>query len=139
GIRRLPSLRSRLLKNCRRGWRWAWRRWIAKPIQPARKRAIMTRVNKVVMVRGFVCCVLVIVARPQMSVAEYDLSSISLAQTNGSMTGSRLESEQLAMELVEAHLPELKTVLASLKKHSHKEYQKAVSDLARTSRRLETL
>ncbi|QDS86238.1 hypothetical protein EC9_03980 [Rosistilla ulvae] len=84
------------------------------------------------------CLLLVLVAAGDLS-AEYDLSRDAIAQADSSAAEPRVEGERRVLELVKSHLPELESVLASLKKHSAKEYQKAISDLTRTARRLEQL
>ncbi|QDV66568.1 hypothetical protein Poly24_02550 [Rosistilla carotiformis] len=88
---------------------------------------------------GVAVCFLLVLAATNGLAAEYDLSRDAIAQADGSAAERPAEGERRVTEFVKSHLPELESVLASLKKHSAKEYQKAIGDLARTSRRLEQL
>ncbi len=49
------------------------------------------------------------------------------------------QSENAAIELVRVYLPELNPVIGALRSHSSAEYNKAITDLARTARRLASL
>ncbi|MEZ6092555.1 MAG: hypothetical protein R3C05_32010 [Pirellulaceae bacterium] len=71
--------------------------------------------------------------------AQPDVNRVLIAQSESPASAVDDEGERMAEALVDQHLPELKPVLASLKKHSNKEYRKAMTDLARTSRRLQSL
>lgn len=84
-------------------------------------------------------CWLLLIATTNTSVAEYDISRGPIAQANGKTSVDQSDAESRVADLVKSYLPELRTVLASLKKHSDKEYQKAINDLTRTARRLESL
>lgn len=99
----------------------------------------MNEVNVLSNWRGAVACIVLMLAATNGLAAEYDLSLDAIAQADGSAAEPPVEGERRVTEFVKSHLPELELVLASLKKHSAKEYQKAIGDLARTSRRLEQL
>ena len=57
--------------------------------------------------------------------------------TKASSEQNLLKNAKIANELIEKHLPELKVVLSSLSRKSPRDYQQAVAELARTSRRLD--
>ena len=86
------------------------------------------------MSRAIATIVLLTVMMPAMQV-DAEFTSL-IAQSNPSM--ELKEQELLANALVESVLPELRPVLKSLKRGSKKEYGRAVGDLARAAKRLET-
>lgn len=74
-----------------------------------------------------------------LALAVEPTSIATLAQAAKGQTPAEITAKQeaAANELVEKHLPELKTVLTSLRKSRTREYKKAIGELSRASRRLE--